>query len=239
MYLKFDNYGAEPSENSLLGFHVHAFGENVHSFGDGAVRSTARPASTFLRHLTNAAGAAVLLILLSPLFLLTALAIKMFSHGPVFFRQERCGKGGVLFTLYKFRTMHCMEDGWNAVQCVPNDSRLTPLGAFLRRTSIDELPQLLNVVRGEMAMIGPRPHPIGLDRHFAMQIPGYYRRYAVKPGLTGLAQIRGQRGPTGKLETMAARVASDLEYVRNQSFAFDLGILLRTFPAIIRGENAI
>lgn len=176
--------------------------------------------------------------LLAPLLLLVAAAIKLDSRGPVFFKQERHGRRGMIFKVYKFRTMRVMESGKAAVQCRKDDPRLTRLGAVLRKASIDELPQLINVLRGEMALVGPRPHPIGLDREFAPRIRRYGHRYFVKPGMTGLAQIRGHRGPTASLGDMAARVASDIEYVRRRSLAFDLWILFRTVPAVLGGRNA-
>jgi lipopolysaccharide/colanic/teichoic acid biosynthesis glycosyltransferase len=134
--------------------------------------------------------------------------------------------------------MHVMESGSAAVQCRRNDLRVTRVGALLRKASLDELPQLINVLRGEMALVGPRPHAISTDREFAPRIRQYGERYTVKPGMTGLAQIRGYRGPTARLADMAARVASDLEYVRRRSLWLDLRILFRTAPAVLRGCNA-
>ncbi len=186
----------------------------------------------------NFAGAAVLLVLLAPVLLLIAAAIKLDSRGPVFFRQERHGRRGTLFHIYKFRTMHVLESGRAAVQCREDDPRVTRVGALLRKASLDELPQFINVLRGEMALVGPRPHAISTDREFAPRVRRYGQRYTVKPGMTGLAQIRGYRGPTATLADMAARVACDLEYVRRRSLTFDLWILFKTVPAVFGSRNA-
>ena len=199
-----------------------------------------RPAiREFLMNVANVTIAAVLLMLLAPIFALIGLGIKLTSPGPVLFRQQRNGRRGEVFTIFKFRTMDCMECGASAVQCRRNDPRVTMLGAVLRRASLDELPQLINVVRGDMAMVGPRPHPIGLDPQFALRIRDFHKRYAVKPGLTGLAQIRGHRGPTETVEAMSRRIASDLEYVYSRSLLLDLWIMARTIPAVLLGANAL
>ncbi len=221
-----------PVRNELLLFSRAPNGGHID------VRSTSA-ASDILRTLANILTGAFLLTILAPLFVIVGLAIKAETRGPILFRQERHGRSGSVFSIYKFRTMRCMESGTSAVQCRANDPRVTRVGAFLRRTSIDELPQFLNVVRGEMAIVGPRPHPISLDRQFAPRIPAYNMRYWVKPGLTGLAQIRGQRGPAATLEAMSERIASDIEYVRRTSVVFDLWILFKTIPAVIRGQNAV
>lgn len=196
-------------------------------------------ARSLLLNLPNGTIATLLLVLMAPLLALIALAIKLTSPGPVLFRQQRYGQRGEIFTILKFRTMTVMESGASAVQCRPRDPRVTMLGALLRRMSLDELPQLINVVRGDMAIVGPRPHPISLDRHFAPRIRDFHRRYAVKPGLTGLAQIRGHRGPTESVEAMAGRIACDLEYVYRRSLPLDLWIMARTIPAVVLGANAV
>ncbi len=200
---------------------------------------TIPPGGDVTATVANTVVASVMLAVLAPLLALIAFAIRVSSRGPVLFRQQRYGKRGEIFTIYKFRTMRCTESGHEAVQCRKNDPRVTMIGAFLRRTSLDELPQLINVVRGEMAMVGPRPHPLGLDPEFAPRIRDYQRRYAVKPGLTGLAQIRGHRGPTETLEAMSRRIASDLEYVYRRSLGLDLWIMIRTVPAVVLGCNAL
>jgi lipopolysaccharide/colanic/teichoic acid biosynthesis glycosyltransferase len=172
-------------------------------------------------------GASLLLIALSPLLLLTALAIRLTSHGPALFRQRRHGQGGRVFRILKFRTMSVMEDGDVVVQSGPNDNRVTRLGLLLRMTAIDELPQLINVLKGDMSLVGPRPQAVAHNQVFERVLPGYGRRHFVKPGITGWAQVNGHRGPT-TLKTMRERLAFDLWYVDNQAVRFDLVILLLT-----------
>lgn len=182
--------------------------------------------------------AAALLALTLPLLLLLAVAIRLETRGPALFRQTRLGLHGKPFAILKLRTMRCAEDGMDVVQACRNDPRVTRLGRLLRTASLDELPQLFNVLKGEMSLVGPRPHAVAHDRHYARLIPHYARRQTVKPGLTGLAQIRGHRGETATLQAMAARIACDLHYVRNASFVLDLRILLVTPLALLRARNA-
>ena len=178
------------------------------------------------------------LIAFAPVMLVTAFAIRLEDGGPVLFRQERHGLGGQIIRIYKFRSMRVMEAGDTARQATKGDARITRIGRFLRATSIDELPQLLNVLKGDMALVGPRPHPMALDREFTALIPGYMSRYGVKPGITGLAQVTGQRGPTPDVETMRKRVAADVDYARRKSLALDMWILASTVPAVLWGHNA-
>lgn len=172
----------------------------------------------------------------SPLLLLVACAIRLESPGPVLFRQVRNGRFGKTFEILKFRSMS-FEPAAAFRQCAPSDRRVTPLGRFLRKTSIDELPQLINVLRGDMSLVGPRPHPVELDLQFASLIPNYMDRYAVRPGLTGWAQVLGRRGPTPTSEVMTMRLAADLEYIKRWSFSFDLQIFSRTIPAMLFPGN--
>lgn len=178
------------------------------------------------------------LAVLSPLLLGSAVAIKLDSKGPIFFRQPRHGFRGEVFHVWKFRTMTVMETGSDFRQASKDDARITRLGRFLRRTSIDELPQLFNVLSGDMSLVGPRPHPVKLNEQFAPLVRNYRQRHAVKPGLTGLAQIRGYRGPTDTTRKMALRVESDLEYIRNWSIWLDIRILLATPLHLLTGKNA-
>jgi len=178
------------------------------------------------------------LVLLSPLLVGTAIAIKLDSKGPVFFRQPRHGKNNKIFNIWKFRTMNVMEYGDEFVQAQKGDVRITRIGHFLRRTSIDELPQLMNVLKGEMSLVGPRPHPVALNEQFAPYIAGYWNRHVSVPGLTGLAQIRGFRGPTDTLDRMQNRVESDMEYAVEWSFLDDLKILAITPYVVLTGKNA-
>ncbi len=168
------------------------------------------------------------LLLLSPLFLVTALLIKLSSPGPVLFRQHRRGYNHEEFRIWKFRTMTTLDDGEEIVQARPADSRVTRIGRYLRRYNIDELPQLINVLRGEMSLVGPRPHAVAHDRLFEKRIVSYPRRLNVRPGITGWAQVHGLRGSTETDELMTRRVEYDLYYIDNWSIALDLYIIALT-----------
>ena len=172
--------------------------------------------------------ASVALIMLAPLMALVAAWIKIETRGPVFFKQRRSGFNGRTFRIFKFRTMSVLEDGPVIRQATKDDPRLTHCGRLLRRTNIDELPQLFNVIAGEMSLIGPRPHPLALNSEYETIIGDYAFRHHVKPGLTGWAQINGLRGETQTVEIMSKRVEFDLWYINNWSFWLDLKILLRT-----------
>jgi putative colanic acid biosynthesis UDP-glucose lipid carrier transferase len=172
--------------------------------------------------------AAALLLLLTPVFLSIALCIRTESKGPALFKQRRGGLSGRPFTVFKFRTMSVMEDGDRIAQARKNDSRITPLGAFLRKTSMDELPQLINVLIGDMSLVGPRPHAVAHDREFQERIPAYAHRFAMKPGITGLAQVRGFRGETITHESLEGRLEADLEYIRDWSLMSDVRLLVAT-----------
>jgi Undecaprenyl-phosphate glucose phosphotransferase len=172
-------------------------------------------------------GSLLLLVFALPM-LLIALAIKLNSKGPVLFRQRRHGEGGVEFEVLKFRSMSTLEDGATVTQAQRNDPRVTPVGAFLRRSSLDELPQFLNVIQGNMSLVGPRPHAIAHNTMYRTKIIEYMRRHKVKPGITGWAQVNGLRGETDTLEKMVARVEHDLYYIRNWSLLLDVQILVLT-----------
>ena len=194
------------------------------ALGEGARRLNA----SGLKRALDVLGAALGLLFLAPVLILVALIIRIEGPGPILFRQRRTGHDGAPFFIYKFRTMRVMEDGSTIVQATPDDDRTTSFGAFLRRSSIDELPQLLNVLKDEMSLVGPRPHALAHDTYYCAVIPDYDLRFLIKPGISGLAQVSGFRGATPNDETMAARVALDLDYVRRWSFALDVRILLRT-----------
>ena len=183
--------------------------------------------------------AAALLVLFSPLMLLVAVAIKLSSPGPILFRQERLGFNNQRFEIYKFRSMR-HEPGYSGIteQATKGDPRVTAVGKFIRRTSIDELPQLLNVLNGTMSLVGPRPHAIVHNEIYSNQIRGYFARHRVKPGLTGWAQVNGFRGETPLLSLMEKRVQHDLYYVENWSLGFDIQIMLKTALIVITGRNA-
>lgn len=183
-----------------------------------------------------AAGTGLLVLL--PLLAVVAITIKLDSPGPVLFRQRRCGFNGRCFQIYKFRTMSVLEDGPMITQAQCADSRVTPLGKWLRRTSIDELPQLLNVLQGSMSLVGPRPHALAHDTHFDKVVRNYAFRHRVKPGLTGWAQVNGCRGPTPTPRDIERRVEHDLWYIDNWSLGLDLAILLQTIVEVMRSRNA-
>lgn len=192
-----------------------------------------RSATSLCKRSADVVGATLVLIPLLPLLLLVALAIVLTSRGPVLFRQNRTGLNGRVFRIAKFRTMHVLEDGEELRHATRADSRTTRVGALLRRTSIDELPQLFNILLGDMSFVGPRPHAVAHDTYYGTRLPGYRLRFAARPGLTGLAQVRGMRGEVRTLAGMAERVAADREYIANWSFRLDLTIALRTLPRLL------
>lgn len=178
--------------------------------------------------------ALIAILLLWPILLIAAIAIKLDSKGPVIFKQRRNGLNGREFVVLKFRTMTVLEDGPNVTQASRRDSRVTRIGKFLRRSSIDELPQLFNVLKGDMSVVGPRPHPVSLDNKYRSLIADYDCRFRVKPGLTGWAQINGLRGETATVPQMAQRVRADVWYINNCSVGLDIIILIRTCFEVLR-----
>jgi undecaprenyl-phosphate galactose phosphotransferase/putative colanic acid biosynthesis UDP-glucose lipid carrier transferase len=179
-----------------------------------------------------------LLVALSPLLLITALSIKLDSSGPVIFRQKRNGFNGSPFLIYKFRTMSVLEDGAVIRQARKDDARITRIGRVLRRSSIDELPQLFNVLKGDMSLIGPRPHALAHDNEYSQSIGAYAFRQHVKPGISGWAQVNGFRGETASIGRMEQRVEHDLWYINNWSFWLDLRIILRSCFVLVGHNNA-
>ncbi len=182
--------------------------------------------------------AALLIVSIFPVLLMIALAIAIDSPGPVFFRQQRYGKGKRVFLLYKFRTMTVLEASGLFTQAKPRDERVTRIGKILRRTSVDELPQLLNVLRGDMSLVGPRPHAVAMDDSFARYVPNYSDRHLVLPGMTGLAQIAGHQGPTHTRQAIAERLRRDRIYIRTWSPWLDFKILAR-IPWSLLHPNAL
>jgi putative colanic acid biosynthesis UDP-glucose lipid carrier transferase len=191
-----------------------------------------------LKRGTDMVFATLLLIVASPVMLLIALAIKLDSPGRVFFKQDRYGLDGERIGVYKFRTMTVCENGTRIVQAKRNDARVTRVGRLLRRTSLDELPQLVNVLQGRMSLVGPRPHAIAHNEEYQKLISGYMVRHKVTPGITGLAQVSGCRGETSTLDDMRRRVQYDLEYLRHWCWLLDIKIMLRTLVLLVRDKRA-
>jgi lipopolysaccharide/colanic/teichoic acid biosynthesis glycosyltransferase len=173
----------------------------------------------------------LVLLALAPLLVLVSLMIALDSPGPVLFRQTRTGLNGRTFKIYKFRTMRVQEDGPVVRQVMRGDARVTRVGQILRSTSLDELPQLLNVLMGDMALVGPRAHALAHDEYYSREIPAYDQRFRVKPAMTGWAQVNGAKGETPTLDHMRRRIELDLWYVQHKSIALDLTILARTVVA--------
>ncbi|WP_206952551.1 undecaprenyl-phosphate glucose phosphotransferase [Trinickia acidisoli] len=203
------------------------------------IASPLPPSALIKKDLFDRLFAAAALLALAPLMFAIAIAVKLSSHGPVFFKQRRKGVDGHVFTIYKFRSMRMHEQKAGVLeQAKRSDPRVTRVGAFLRRTSLDELPQFLNVLRGEMSVVGPRPHAIEHDDLYQQIVQGYIHRYRIKPGITGWAQVNGFRGETERVEKMEQRVAHDLYYLRNWSFRLDMRIILATIFKGLRNTNA-
>lgn len=191
-----------------------------------------------LKRASDLAIASTALVLLAPLMAALAVVVKLSSPGPVIFRQRRYGLEGEEIIVYKFRSMTVVEDGPNIVQAQRGDARVTPLGAFMRRTSLDELPQFINVLQGRMSVVGPRPHAVAHNELYRTQIRSYMVRHKVRPGITGWAQVNGLRGETQSLERMQARVRLDLDYLRRWSLALDLAIIARTVRLVFKDSSA-
>jgi putative colanic acid biosynthesis UDP-glucose lipid carrier transferase len=192
----------------------------------------------FRKRLSDILLASLALVALTPLMLAAAAAVRLTSKGPVLFRQRRYGLNGEEILVYKFRTMSVCEDGGQILQAVKHDHRCTRVGAFLRRTSIDELPQLYNVLQGTMSVVGPRPHAVAHNEQYRKLVSGYMMRHKVRPGITGWAQVNGLRGETDTVEKMRQRVNLDLEYVKNWSLGLDAKIILKTASSLLKDANA-
>jgi putative colanic acid biosynthesis UDP-glucose lipid carrier transferase len=190
-----------------------------------------------IKRITDIAFTLPILICLLPLMLVIGLLVKISSPGPAIFKQRRYGLDGEDILVYKFRSMYVTEDGQRVIQATRDDSRITAIGKFLRRTSLDELPQLINVLQGTMSLVGPRPHAVAHNEQYRRLIKGYMLRHKVLPGITGLAQINGCRGETTELEQMQARVNYDLDYLRQWTPWLDLRILVRTALQVMRGDK--
>lgn len=206
---------------------------------DTPVRHTGNPASGLkLKRGFDITFSAVCILVSLPVMAAVGICIRLSSKGPVIFRQVRTGLNGRPFTLYKFRTMY-VNDSADTVAASPGDTRITPLGSFLRRSSIDELPQFFNVLKGDMSVVGPRPHMEIQTRRFSSLIDVYMSRHDVRPGITGWAQVNGHRGWADSEPLMRRRLDYDLEYIRNRSFALDLNIIIRTISGIFRTSRPV
>jgi putative colanic acid biosynthesis UDP-glucose lipid carrier transferase len=191
-----------------------------------------------VKRLSDIVLSVLILVLISPILLVVAAAVKLGSPGPVIFRQRRYGLDGKQIVVYKFRSMTVTEDGASVQQATKNDSRITPLGAILRKTSIDELPQFINVLQGRMSIVGPRPHAVAHNEMYRKLIKGYMVRHKVKPGITGWAQVNGFRGETETLDKMQGRIDYDLDYLRNWSLWLDLYIIFKTVRLVLKDQQA-
>ncbi len=201
-------------------------------------RAALSPTEQVVKRLVDTVVALTALVMLAPLMLAVAIAIRVDSPGPIFFRQTRHGFNGRPFGIYKFRSMTVLEDGEVVRQAQKNDDRVTRVGYWIRRLSVDELPQLLNVLYGDMSIVGPRPHASAHDRYFTSTIEKYAFRHHVKSGITGWAQVCGARGETDTLEKMQRRVELDLWYINNWSIWLDFSIMIRTIFVVLARKNA-
>jgi exopolysaccharide biosynthesis polyprenyl glycosylphosphotransferase len=190
------------------------------------------------KRLLDIAVSLTLIVLLLPLLAVLGLLVALESRGPVLFCQRRTGQDGRVFPMFKFRSMRVLEDGTEVAQATQNDPRVTRIGRILRATSLDELPQLFNVLLGEMSLVGPRPHAVAHDAYYGARIAGYTQRQKAKPGMTGWAQVNGARGETPELRHMQARVDLDIWYVEHRSFLLDLRILAKTPLEVLARRNA-
>jgi len=191
-----------------------------------------------VKRISDVLLSSLILVLISPILLLIALGVKLSSPGPMIFKQRRNGLDGEEIIVYKFRSMRTQDDGHVVKQATKGDARITPFGAFIRRTSLDELPQFVNVLQGRMSIVGPRPHAVAHNEEYRKLIKAYMVRHKVKPGITGWAQVNGLRGETDTVDKMKARVEYDLEYLRNWSLALDLQIIVRTVRLVVFDRHA-
>jgi putative colanic acid biosynthesis UDP-glucose lipid carrier transferase len=197
------------------------------------------PDAVDVKRVLDVTVALSLVVLLAPVLALVSLAVALDSRGPILFCQRRTGLGGQTFGIFKFRSMHVLEDGAEVIQASAHDARITRVGRIIRKLSLDELPQLFNVIAGDMSLVGPRPHAVAHDDYYGAAISNYVVRQTVKPGITGWAQVNGARGATPTIETMQRRVDLDAWYAGHASLALDLKILLRTPVAVLSSENAL
>jgi putative colanic acid biosynthesis UDP-glucose lipid carrier transferase len=191
-----------------------------------------------IKRISDIVLAAVILVLITPLMLAIAIGVKLSSPGPALFKQRRYGQDGREIVVYKFRSMKVLEDGSVIKQATLGDPRITRFGAFLRSSSLDELPQFINVLQGRMSVVGPRPHAVAHNEMYRKVIRSYMVRHKVKPGITGLAQVNGMRGETDSIDKMEMRIEYDLAYLRSWSLWLDLKIVLKTIVVVLKRQNA-
>ena len=201
-------------------------------------RSPFTGTNNLLKRSSDVVLSILILLLVAPVMVAIAIGVKLSSPGPVIFRQRRNGLAGEEIVVYKFRSMTTQDNGAVVAQATRDDPRITRFGAFLRRTSLDELPQFFNVLQGAMSIVGPRPHAVAHNEQYRQMIKAYMVRHKVKPGITGWAQVNGHRGETDTVEKMRARVEFDLEYLRNWSLGLDLQIIARTIRVAFFDKNA-
>ena len=192
----------------------------------------------FMKRVSDIVLSTLILIMISPILLMLAIGVKASSPGPVIFRQRRTGLDGEIIEVYKFRSMRAEDNGPVVKQATRDDPRITPFGALIRKTSLDELPQFVNVLQGRMSIVGPRPHAVAHNEQYRKLVKAYMARHKVKPGITGWAQVNGLRGETDTLDKMAARIEYDLEYLRNWTLGLDLLIIARTVKLVFLDRSA-
>jgi putative colanic acid biosynthesis UDP-glucose lipid carrier transferase len=192
----------------------------------------------FVKRVSDMVFSLLILLLISPLMLILAIGVKHSSPGPILFKQRRYGLDGKEIVVYKFRSMTVCEDGAHVTQATRNDIRVTPFGAFIRKTSLDELPQFINVLQGRMSIVGPRPHAVSHNETYRKLVKGYMIRHKVKPGITGWAQVNGFRGETDTLDKMKMRIDYDLEYLRQWNLWLDIKIITRTVLLVLMDRHA-
>ena len=192
----------------------------------------------FIKRVSDIVLSTLILLMISPILLVLAIGVKMSSPGPVIFRQRRTGLDGEIIEVYKFRSMRTTDDGAVVKQATRDDPRITSFGAVIRKTSLDELPQFVNVLQGRMSIVGPRPHAVAHNEQYRKLVKAYMARHKVKPGITGWAQVNGLRGETDTLDKMAARIEYDLEYLRNWTLGLDLLIIARTVKLVFLDRSA-
>lgn len=212
--------------------------EKVQAFTVNIQNAPLNDRERLLKRMLDLVFATIAIMFFAPIMAITAVVIKLDSPGPIIFRQHRKGYNGKHFVIFKFRTMTVQENGSVVTQATREDPRITDIGRTLRSLSIDELPQLFNVLRGDMSLVGPRPHALAHDNHFEKLLSDYALRHHVKPGITGWAQCNGARGETPQIEQMSARIGLDLWYIENWSLKLDFLILIKTFVEVLSKRNA-